>query len=177
MTQRPVRIVEHRLPESVLRLAERALPAQLARLTSGCYGYEERSPAPLARNEFANANVVMILELGPPLRVSNGAVSASHRGGFVAGIHDGPTRTEHGGQQAGVQLNLPPLAARLVLGIPLAEIAHQVVAAADALPRGERELVLRLPDLRSWEARLDAVEQLLASALGRKLPAGFQELT
>ena len=160
----------------MLRVAARPLPARLASLANGCYGYEERSQGPLVRSEFANARVVMILETGPPLRVSSGGQAVSHGGGFVAGIHDGPTRTEHAGHQAGVQLNLPPLAARLVLGIPLAEIAHRVVAATDALPRAGREIALRLPELPTWEARLDAVEELLASAFERKQPASFREL-
>jgi AraC-like DNA-binding protein len=176
MTTQAARVMEHRLPESVLRVAERPMQPRCARLVRSCYGYEEWSPRPLARSEFANASVVMILEFGPPLRVSNGEHASSHAGGFLAGLHDGPTRTEHRGYQAGVQLNLAPLAARLLLGVPLAEIAHRIVAATDVFPRAQRALVGRLGELDSWEARLDAVEALIATAAESEPPAGFREL-
>jgi AraC-like DNA-binding protein len=171
-----VRVAEHRLAESVLRTASHPLDPRCVRFTESCYGYEEHSPGPLARSEFATASVVMIFEIGAPLRVSNGARDVRHAGGFVAGLHDGPTRTEHDGHQAGVQLNLSALAARELLGIPLAELAHDVVALADALPRAHRELPRRLGELATWEARLDAVESLL---LRPPAPprAGFAELT
>ena len=52
----------------------------------------------------------------------------------------------HDGHQAGVQLNLPPLVARQLLGMPLAEIAHQVVAITDVLPRAQRQLALGYAD-------------------------------
>ena len=173
---RPTRIREHQLADSVLRVAERETHPRCARFSRGLYGYEERSPGALARSEFANANVVMILEIGPPLRVSNSERAARHAGGFVAGIHDGPTRTEHEGYQAGVQLNLPPLAARLLFDAPLSEIAHRSVSATDVLPRSKREVVSRLGELSTWEARLDAVEGLLATASEAHKPAGFAEL-
>lgn len=173
---RRVRVAEHRLPESVLRVASRPLDPRCARLApGGCYGYEERSAAPLVRSEFATASLVLIFEIGAPLRVSNGMRDVRHAGGFVAGLHDGPTRTEHGGHQAGLQLNLAALAARELLGLPLAELAHDVVALADALPRTHRELPRRLGELATWGARLDAVEALLLRP-PEPPRAGFAEL-
>jgi AraC-like DNA-binding protein len=172
---RSARVAEHRLAESVLRTISRPLDPRCARFTEGCYGYEERSRGPLARSEFATASLVMIFEIGAPLRVSNGARDVRHAGGFVAGLHDGPTRTEHDGHQAGVQLNLSALAARELLGIPLAELAHDVVSLADALPRAHRQLPRRLGELATWEARLDAVESLLLRP-PEPPRAGFTEL-
>jgi AraC-like DNA-binding protein len=170
------RIVEHALAGSTLRVAERPLTPRCAAYARSRYGYEEHAAGEVARSEFANASVVVILEIAEPLRVGELGRDAQYAGGFVAGIHDGPTRTAHDGHQAGVQLDLSPLAARLVLGVPLAELAHRVVAAADALPRAYRALPARLAELDSWDARLDAVDELLASAAGAKLPAGFREL-
>jgi AraC-like DNA-binding protein len=140
------------------------------------YGYEERAPGEVARSEFANASVVVILETAAPIRVGEPGREARHAGGFVAGIHDGPTRTAHDGHQAGVQLNLSAPAARLVLGMPLRELAHRVVAAVDVLPRPQRGLPSQLGELASWDERLDAVDALLARATEAKRPAGFCEL-
>jgi AraC-like DNA-binding protein len=166
----------HQLGESTLQVAQRPLPDRITHMTRGCYGYEEWANGPVVRSEFANANVVVILEIAEPLQVSNDQATASHRGGFVAGIHDGPTRTSHSGHQAGIQLNLPPLVARQLLGLPLGEIAHQVMAAVDLLPLAQRARVQRLAELRTWDDRLDVVESLLKDTLERPLPRGFREL-
>lgn len=166
----------HQLAESTIQVAERPLPVGIAHLVRGCYGYEEWANGPVVRSEFANANVVVILETGQPLQVSNGLHTVSHRGGFVAGIHDGPTRTSHTGHQAGIQLNLPPLVAGQLLGLPLGEIAHQVIAARDVIPISRRADVRRLVELQSWGDRLDVVESLLKDSLEQPLPRGFREL-
>lgn len=174
MNRRPAHVVTHRLPSSVLRLFERPLAPGCAGMAHGCYGYDERSAAPLVRQESAGTALVVILETGEPIRVGDGARATRNAGGFVAGLTDAPTRTEHAGHQAGVQLNLTPLAARRVLGVPLGELAHRVFAASDVLPRAHRALPRRLAELESWEERLDAVEALLAAAA--EPPAGFREL-
>ena len=171
-----MRITTHQLGESTLQVAERPLPTCIAHLARGCYGYEEWANGPVERSEFANANIVVILETGQPLQVSNGQRKFSHRGGFVAGLHDGPTRTSHAGHQAGIQLNLPPLVARQLLGLPLGEIAHQVIAAMDLLPVAQRARVQRLAELQSWDDRLDVVESLLKDTLEQPLPRGYREL-
>lgn len=183
-------ITVQQLPDSMLHVAERPAHAACAGLMRGnngyCYGYEEWSSAPVARIESASANVVLILEIGAPLLVANrgGRHSAGptrHQGGFVAGLHDGPTHTTHAGHQAGIQINLPPLAAGQVFGMPLSEIAHQVVAAADLLPHAHRARLLALAELPTWDARLDAVDAMLLGATQRlsaqrTVPRGFREL-
>ncbi len=166
----------HQLADSTLHVAERPLPACIARMVRGCYGYEEWSDGPIARSEYASANVVVILETGEPLRVSNGGQAVFYQGGFVAGIHDGPSRTLHDGHQAGIQLNLPPMVACQLFGLPLGEIAHQVVAAVDLVPVAHRAAVQRLVELQSWDQRLDVVESLLKSAIERPRPQGYQEM-
>ena len=171
-----MRLTTHQLSESTLQVAERPLPTCIAHLARGCYGYEEWANGPMVRSEFANANIVVILEMGQPLRVSNGQQTVSHHGGFVAGLHDGPTRTSHAGHQAGIQLNLPPLVARQLLGLPLGEIAHQVIAVLDLIPDAHQGRIQRLAELQSWDDRLDVVESLLKGTLEQPLPRGFREL-
>ena len=120
---------------------------------------------------------MVILETGQPLQVSNALHTVSHRGGFVAGIHDGPTRTSHEGHQAGIQLNLPPLVARQLFGLPLGEIANQVIGAIDLIPGSRRADVRRIAEMQSWGDRLDVVEALLTGLLEQPLPRGYRELT
>lgn len=171
-----MRFVQRRLPESVLTLAERAPDPRSAGWVDGCYGYEERASGPVVRSEFANTNIVVILEIGDPIEVGEAGEGARNPGGFVAGIQGGPTRTAHSGEQSGVELLLSPLAARRILGVPLSEIAGRVFAASDVLPGAARALPRRLAELESWDARLDAVDDFVASALQGEPPARTREL-
>jgi AraC-like DNA-binding protein len=108
--------------------------------------------------------VVMILELGNPIRVHDPADerhAVAFGGGFVAGLDDRSTLTSHDGAQRGIQIDLTPCAARRLFGLPLSELAGQVIPLIDLLPRTERHLAERLANLTSWDARLDVVERLL----------------
>lgn len=145
-------------------MAARPLPAVLRRWVSHCLGYDERAAAPVARRELPGTRVVVIIELGAPIRVHDRAderrfVAAA--GGFVAGLDDRATLTTHDGAQRGIQVDLTPIAARRCFGVPLSELSKQVVPLEELLPRGQRRLGERLASLDSWDERLAAVEGLL----------------
>ena len=133
-------------------------------------GYSERTSGLLRRYEFPGARVVLIFEFGPPLRVGvpgrRPEQSVRHAGGFVAGLDDGLTRTEHDGYQSGLQLDLTPLGARLFLGLPLSELTGQVASFADVLPE-HRYLAEQLYELPDWAARFDCVERLVEESVMR----------
>lgn len=144
-------------------LVRRAPGRALAPHVEDLQGYYEHADLPVARREHAGLHVVIILQLEPRLRVFEPGASARHEvypGGFVAGLDDNYTLTEHDGFQAGIQLNLHPLAARRLLGMPLRELRGKTVAFADLLP-GHRDLCEQLAELRSWDARFDRVERFL----------------
>jgi AraC-like DNA-binding protein len=112
--------------------------------------------------------VVVVFEFGPPIRVFEAASEvrwARHRGGFVAGIGDEFTVTEHAGFQAGLQLNLTPLGARLLFGLPLDALARRVVSFDDVLPKEQRRLAERLGNMPSWDIRFRALERFLLDRL------------
>jgi len=74
-------------------------------------GYDERTGAPVHRREFPGPFVVLIFELGPPIRPCDyGSTSrvSRHSGGFVAGLDERFAITEHDGFQQGIQVNLTP---------------------------------------------------------------------
>ena len=133
-------------------------------------GYVERTARPLRRRELATPFVVFVLEFGPPIRIYDygSTTSASrHAGGFVAGMDDRFALTEHDGFQSGVQVNLTPIGARLFFGLPMSELAGQVVSSRDLLPRRHRSLAERLEPLPDWDARFDLVEEVLSEGLAR----------
>jgi AraC-like DNA-binding protein len=126
-------------------------------------GYTEESRAPIRRLEFPAPKVVVIFEFGPPIRVfeTTGPRRAlRYPGGFVAGMDEVVTITDHDGFQRGLEVNLTPIGARLVFGVPMSELAGRVVSFRDLAPREHRSLVERLEEMPDWDARLDLIEEI-----------------
>lgn len=130
-------------------------------------GYRECSALPLRRRELPWPGIVLIFDFGPTLRFLDeaGGVAARHPGGFLAGMHDLTVLTETAGGQSGLHVNLTPLGARRLLGLPMAELANRVVGVDDAFGAAGRRLSDRLANAAGWAERFD----LLDGALLRRL--------
>jgi hypothetical protein len=156
-------------------------PAQpLARVVRELQGYVEQTPAPLQRREFPAPQIVVILEIGNPILVYDSGQERTFSrfaGGFVAGLDDTFTLTEHAGLQTGIQLNLQPLAARQIFAVPLSELRGRAVPLCELLPLRWRDLSDQLRDLPTWQARFELVESFLRDRLSRaaepSLPRGM----
>jgi AraC-like DNA-binding protein len=122
-------------------------------------GYAEFATAPMRRLEAPFAGVPMILSFGPSILVDG----VRHRS-FVAGLGDRASVTEYSGEQRGVQLNLTPLGARRLLGLPMDELARRVVAIEDVVGGGAG-LVERLDGAPGWPARFALLDALLVARL------------
>jgi AraC-like DNA-binding protein len=143
-------------------MAHRTPHRLLADHVSGYTGYLERSALPVRRREVANGGVVMIISFGDAIDVhmSSEPAAGRHRS-FVAGLHDGFVVTEHRGRQAGIQVDLTPLGAYRVLGVPPSEFANGVVE-LDALgSRPLAELAERLASAPDWGARFELLDGAL----------------
>lgn len=122
-----------------LELASRAPAPVLRGYVQGFEGYVERSDAPLGRREFPGPRVVVILELGPPIAV--GAAErplpdADGQGSFVVGVRNGALLTAHHGYQEGLQINLTPMGAYALFGLPLHESGERIVPLTSVLDGG-----------------------------------------
>jgi AraC-like DNA-binding protein len=127
-------------------------------------GYTEHTPGGVRRREFPGAQVVVVFEFGPPVRIAQPGPSnraGSFPGGFVAGLDGVYAETEHDGFQRGLQVNMTPVGARLFLGLPMSELAGRVVSLRDLLPREHRSLSFRMAELPTWDARIDLAEQVI----------------
>ena len=157
----------------VFERASRTPCAPLRRHVRSIEGYAERSPVPRSRREFPEPWVVVIIEFGPPLRVTLGGDernAARHPGGFVAGLGDQFAITEHAGCQRGVQVDLTPTGAWRLFGIPMSKLSGRIVALRDVLPVEVPALTEQLSTAHDWEMRLDLVESFLARrVLGARL--------
>jgi AraC-like DNA-binding protein len=137
-------------------------------------GYVERTPRPTRQREPPSTGVVLIFGLGPELRLVDPARPSSpamRLGSFVAGPDDTCAVIEHDGEMRGVQVDLTPLAARMIFGVPMHELAHQVVALEDVLRREGRVLESRLVDATTWSRRFELIESALAARLGIAEPS------
>jgi AraC-like DNA-binding protein len=128
-------------------------------------GYVERAAAPMRRLEVPFAGIPLIVSLGPSLLIDG----VRHQS-FVAGLDDAVTVTEYAGEQCGIQVNLSPLGARRLLGLPMAELARRVVALQDVLGDRAEQLVERLHDAQGWEARFALLDAVLLRRLDQAAP-------
>ena len=126
-------------------------------IRSGYQGYRQAMRAPVRRLQVPHAGIVLIIGLGPAIDV-DGAAHTS----FVAGLYDSPVVVSDDGRQAGVQANLTPLGARMLLGMPMRELTSQTVALADLL---DNELSEQLTALMDWPSRFAALDAFLLRRL------------
>lgn len=140
-------------------IVERAPDPRLAGLVRAYAGFDERSPVPLRRREVPGGRVPLIIGFGPPLWVDG-----ERRSSFVAGLHDRPSITEYRGESRGIQVDLTPIGARRLLGVPMSELTTRVVALGDVLGPDAGLLVERLADTPAWDRRFALVD---AWILGR----------
>jgi AraC-like DNA-binding protein len=133
-------------------------------------GYAERTAAPTRQREPPSTGVVLIFGLGPELRLVDQADPARpgmRLGSFVAGLDDTCAVIEHDGEMRGVQVDLTPLAARMIFRLPMHALAGRVVSLEDVLGREGQRLEDRLLDSDTWSERFALIE----SALGKRLAA------
>lgn len=147
-------------------------------------GYRERSGVAMRRRELPWPGVVLIFDFGPTLRFLDeaGRPVARHHGGFVAGLHDVTVLTETLGEQSGLHVNLTPLGARRLLGLPMSELANRVVGVDDAFGPAGARLSERLTNASGWAERFDLLDAAIRHRLAASEPlpgiaaAGWQRL-
>jgi AraC-like DNA-binding protein len=129
--------------------------------------YHENTSSFTRRRELPSERVVVIVNLGEPIRVS----APHHEGwsvqgeGFVAGMHDTYALTETGGSQAGVQVDLTPVGAHLLFGLPMHELSQRVVTLEELFGRAGALLRETLAEAAGWAERFDVVDEFLLARL------------
>ncbi|GIH78798.1 helix-turn-helix domain-containing protein [Planobispora longispora] len=122
--------------------------------------YAERYEEPLIRRQPPFAGVVVIFGLGEPIGLS-GPGTRERLASFAGGLHDVYVDTVIAGATEGVQVNLTPLGARRLFGLPMSELAHRVVSLDDVLGPWAGAAVERLAAVPDWHDRLALLDALL----------------
>jgi AraC-like DNA-binding protein len=134
-------------------------------------GYFEVMPRPLCRREVPGADVTLIISLGPAIDVFDAARRGGRFTSFVTGLWDGPALTEHAGYQHGIEVNLTPLGAHRLLGLPMHHLANAVIKLDDVLGAEVERLAERLYEAGDWAARFDLLDAALVERLAAARPA------
>lgn len=134
-------------------------------------GYIETMARPMRRRELPSAAITVIVNFGSPYRLldpanpDDAARSVEHRSGFVAGLDDTFAVTESTGAAHCLQLNLAPLAAYRLFGLPMSDLARRVVTLDDLLGAGAALLTEQLVELPDWAERFALLDATIAGRL------------
>jgi AraC-like DNA-binding protein len=134
------------------------------------HGYRQRGVAPGRHLGLPSPFLTVIFTLDEPLRIARHVDPAQPPGAYetlIGGLHTSPAVIEHDGSQAGIQLQVSPLGARALFGVPAGAIAGIDVCGSELL--GAKAAVVReqLCEAASWPERF----QVLDRELGRQLSA------
>jgi hypothetical protein len=116
------RVTRHQSEMGWWEMVSQAAAPPLRRHVLGYCAYEEETVGFTRRRELPSGEVVLIVGFGPKLATTYPHLGSdrvtTHRS-FVAGLHDTHCFVETPGGQAGIQVNLTPLGAHLLLGLPM----------------------------------------------------------
>jgi AraC-like DNA-binding protein len=126
--------------------------------------YDERTSSFTRRRELPSDRVVMIVNLGAPIRVLTDGWS-DQPVGFFAGMHHTFAVTETDGSQRGVQIDLTPVGAHLLLRTPMHEFTGRVVALPDVFGRAGALLHEELALTPGWAAKFERLDEFFLARL------------
>ncbi len=159
-----------RAPNEAWDLAVAPPPPDLADLVLRFAGFEEFLPSPALRRELPRPMAVVVISFGAPFDLTYEHPQdryAVRRGSFVAGLHERTATNRSTGRSHCLQFDLTPLGARLLFGVPMAELGNRIVALDEVLGAAARRLEEQLYDLPDWPARF----ALVAGMVRRRLTA------
>lgn len=126
--------------------------------------YTERRAAPTPRRQPPFAGVVMIFGFGVPLSLS-GPAGLRRLASFAGGLHDTYVDTTTAGVAEGVQVNLTPLGARRLLGMPMRELTNRLFSLEEVLGGWATATVERLAEAPGRAARIALLDEALSGRI------------
>lgn len=161
--------VWHDSPIGQWELVSRVPEIRLRPYVQSIEGYREsRATQTIRRRELPWPGVVLIINFGPPWRLTDPRLSArpAEYDSFLAGVYDSYVITESVGLSCCMQVNFTPLGARLFLQMPMSELANRTVRYEEIAGRGGADLAAELYDAPDWDARFTLLESVLRHRIG-----------
>ena len=161
-----LRVLHHESELASWELVTRAPDQRLRGYVGDYQGYvESGSPAPV-RQEVPMPLVPLIVNFGSPWNVAASATGPHvSRDSFVAGLSVASAYVGAAGPARCMQVNLTPLGAHMFFGLPMHELANEVVPLEAALPRGVGPLAEALEDEDGWNERFALLDAILLARL------------
>ena len=129
-------------------------------------GFEDHGGIPVTFRELPCSFVPIIVDLDAGWTVAHRAAPAPLRlGSFVAGVTDAPVIVGHAGSAHCLQIDLTPLGARRLLGVPMSELANLSVPIDAVLGRFGTDLAQRIGDTPDWGDRFAFVDRAIRARL------------
>ena len=135
--------------------------------------YAERAAATVRQRHLPALFVPVIVNFGPPYGIADprDPTAAAQHGSFTGGLGESGAVTESPGNARCVQVNLTPLGARRVFGVPMHELAGRVVGLGDLLGREAERLEEQLAEAPDPATRLSLAEAFVSARLAEAAPA------
>ncbi|MEW2354629.1 helix-turn-helix domain-containing protein [Spirillospora sp. NPDC029432] len=129
-----------------------------------CSGYRAYFAEPRVRHSAPSGGVKVILRFGDPVRSATGTSGPvpATASAFVVGVKDTPGSTVHAGEVHSLQVEMTPLGAYRVLGVPMRALGGAAADLADVLGPAADLLVERLALTDDWNARFRLLGRVLA---------------
>lgn len=143
-------------------------------------GYRQTGFAPGLHRGLPSRHLTFILSLDNPVEVvasPDPTQTPSSFQGLVCGLHTRAALIRHDGNEHGIAIELTPLGARAVFGLPAIELSTSVLGLDELLGRRGRHLIERLLQAPDWPARFAVLDDVLSAGLGEtatELPAEVQ---
>ena len=140
----------------------------LRRLVGTYVGYRQEGIDQRLHRGLPSRHLTIVLSLDRPLDIAALPGPAGTPGSFWAlagGLHAGPVMIRHDGAQHGVHIELTPMGARTLLGLPAGVLASTVVDLSEVLGPAAVELMDRLHGAPGWSERFAIIDAILIRAL------------
>jgi AraC-like DNA-binding protein len=131
-------------------------------------GYRFLGFAPGTHLGLPSPHLTVVISLAEPTRVAlrPGQQSIGYAA-LASGLTTAPAFIAHDGDQYGVQLELTPLGARSLLGVPASGLAGSVADLSDLLGAATAELPDRMAACNGWPQRFAVLDEVLRRRVDR----------
>lgn len=126
----------------------------------GYADFSSSAAGPVETREAATAKIVIIVDLD-----DGWTIEGERFRSFAGGLYPRPVRVRHEGSAAGVQIDVEPVAARVLLGMPAGELANRTVGLDALLGRRAGEVAERLHGAAGPAERFALLDTELRRAL------------
>ncbi len=156
------------MPEPVSEAVAARPVGPLRAVVGEHHGYLQRGVAPARHRGLPSPWLTVIFTLDERLHIAHQVdprLGPDDYDALVGGLHTVSAIIEHAGAQSGIQIQLSPLGARALLGLPAGELACTDTHATDVLGTLARDLTDRLRTAQTWPDRFALLDLHLGARL------------